>query len=422
MDKVEEIKEKAVYCLNCKTKPCQSGCPLGNDIPQFIQCIKEGKYEEAYKILSKTTVLESICGRICPHMSQCKGSCIRGIKGKPTSIGDLEAFIGDKAIKENYKLQDEKIVKNNKKVAIVGGGPAGITCSAFLAHKGYDVTIFEKYNELGGILVHGIPDFRLSKDTIELTINKVLNLGIKVEYNKELGKNLFIEELEEKYDAVFLAFGANIPLKMGIEGENLNGVYGGNELLEKNVHPNYENKKVAVIGGGNVAMDCARTIKRLGAKDVYIIYRRAEEQMPADKKEIEEAKKEGIEFLFQNNIIKVVPNSNNEVCKIECVKTKLVQKEGENRLSPVDIQGSNYLIDIDYVVMAIGSQVEKEVINKLNINVNKRGYIEVEENYKTSREKVFAGGDLIGQKATVAWAARAGRDAAEEIDKFLQSK
>lgn len=422
MDKIEEIKEKAIYCLNCKTKPCQSGCPLGNDIPQFIQYVKEEKYEEAYKVLSRTTVLESICGRICPHMSQCKGSCIRGIKGKPTSIGDLEAFIGDKAIEENYKLQDEEIVRNDKKVAVVGGGPAGITCSAFLARKGYNVTIFEKYNELGGILVHGIPDFRLSKNTINEAINKILNLGIKVEYNKELGRNISIEELEENYDAIFLAFGSNISLKMGIEGEDLNEVYGGNELLEKNIHPNYEGNKVAIIGGGNVAMDCARTIKRLGAKNVYIIYRRAEEQMPADKKEIEDAKKEGIEFLFQNNIIKIIPNTDNKVCKIECVKTELVQKEKDTRLSPVDIPGSNYLIDMDYVIMAIGSKAEKEVVDKLDLNTNKNGYIEVDENYRTSRMKVFAGGDLIGKKATVAWAARAGRDAAEEIDKFLENK
>ena len=312
-----EEKEIREYCLNCKVKPCSNnGCPLNNDIPSFIH---EEDYEKAFNILCNTTVLPAICGKICPHEKQCQGSCVRGIKSHPVPIGDMESIIGDMSIKNNYKIPkeiDEKLV--DKKVAVIGSGPAGLTCSAFLARKGVQVTLYEKYNELGGILVHGIPEFRLPKQTVKDTINKILDLGIKVELNKELGKNLNIEDLSGKYDAVFVGIGANIPSKMNIPGEDLEGVYGGNTLLETGNHPSYEGKTVAVIGGGNVAMDSARTIKRLGAKQVYVIYRRAEEQMPAERKEIESAKEEGIEFLFQNNIVKVLGNTHVE--KIECIK------------------------------------------------------------------------------------------------------
>lgn len=274
--------------------------------------------------------------------------------------------------------------------------------------------------DYGGILSHGIPEFRLEPDILEKTIKKILNLGIEVKYKQTLGKDFTLESLKEEYDAIFVAIGSNIPMKMNIEGENLKGVYGGNKLLEENNHPNYEEKKVAIIGGGNVAMDCARTIKRKGAKEVYVIYRRAEEQMPAERKEIEEAKKEGITFLFQNNIVKIISKENeNIVSKIECIKTELVQKEGELRLSPIDIEGSNYEMDMDYVIMAIGSSPEREIINKFNIKTNTKGYIEVDKNYMTSQEGIFAGGDIIGQKATVAWAARAGRNAAEAINEYL---
>lgn len=269
---MEEIQEKANYCLNCKVKPCSlKGCPLNNNIPDFIKEIKEENYKEAYKILCQTTVLPGVCGRICPHMKQCQGSCVRGIKGEPVNIGDLEAFVFDKAIEENLKLKDYMPQKTNeelksKKVAIIGGGPAGLTCSAFLAKEGIQVTIFEKYNYLGGILVHGIPNFRLDKNVVENTVKQILDLGVQVEYEMELGKNLKLEELENQFDAIFLCIGANKSGKMGVEGENLNGVFGGNELLEFNTHPNYTGKIVSVIGGGNVAMDCARTIKKLRSK------------------------------------------------------------------------------------------------------------------------------------------------------------
>ena len=415
----EKIQENAEYCLNCPMKPCSNkGCPLNNDIPTFIKLTKEGNIKEAYKVLLNTTVLGSICGRICPHMKQCEGSCVRGIKGKPVQIGEIESYVFDEALKNGWYKDIKKTDElEGKKVAVVGGGPAGLTCSSFLARSGAKVTIYEKYEKLGGILSHGIPDFRLDKDILNKTIEAILSFGIKVEYNKELVKDIKLEELEKNYDAVFLGFGANIPYKMNIEGEELDGVYGGNSLLEHNNHPSYKGKKVAVIGGGNVAMDCSRTIKRLGAENVYVIYRRAEKQMPAEQKEIEEAKKEGIEFLFQNNIVKIL--GNDKVEKIECIQTELVKKEGESREVPINIEGSNYQIDMDYVIMALGSNPEKEVVEKLGLKLNKWGYIEVDDKHRTSREKVYAGGDLAGDKGTVAWAARAGRDAAEEIKRNL---
>ena len=411
----EKIQSYTEYCLNCPVKPCSNkGCPLNNDIPTFIKLVKEGKIEEAYKILLETTVLGSICGRICPHMKQCEGSCVRGIKGEPVQIGEIEAFVFDEALKNKWYKNIEKTSEmQGKRIAVVGSGPAGLTCASFLARSGAEVTIYEKYDKLGGILRHGIPDFRLEKEILDKTIEAILDIGIKVEYNKELGKNIKLKDLEKEYNEIFLSFGANIPSKMNIEGEELRGVYGGNSLLEKGNHPSYKGKKVAVIGGGNVAMDCARTIKRLGANKVYVIYRRAEKQMPAEIKEIEEAKKEGVEFLFQNNIVKILGNE--QVEKIECIKTELVKKEGETREVPVNIEGSNYEMDIDYVVMAVGSSPEEELLEKLGLNLNKWGYIEVNQNKQTSKEKIYAGGDLAGNKGTVAWAARAGRDAAERI-------
>ena len=415
---MEQIKEKSNYCLNCPIKPCSNkGCPLGNDIPGFINAVKQEDYKKAYEILSETTVLQAICGRICPHTKQCEGSCIRGIKSNSVNIGELEAFIGDIAIKENYTISKPSTENKNKKIAIVGGGPAGLTASAFLLKKGYSVTLYEKYDYLGGLLVHGIPEFRLPKEIVRQTIQKIIDLGLVVKYNHELGTNIELKQLEKDYDAIFLAFGANITTKMGVEGEELQGVFGGNQLLERQNHPDYTNKKVAIIGGGNVAMDCARTIKMLGAQEVKVIYRRAEEQMPAEAKEIEEAKHEGIEFLFQNNIVKIL--GKDKVEQVELIKTELVQKEGETRKVPVNISNSNYVIDMDYIVMALGSEPDSFVKN-LELELNKWGYINIDEKNRTSNSKIFAGGDIAGCKGTVAWAARSGRDAANAIIEYLK--
>ena len=269
---MEKIQEKANYCLNCKIKPCsQKGCPLNNNIPDFIRAVKEEEYKKAYGILSQTTVLPGICGKICPHMKQCQGSCVRGIKSEPVSIGDIEEYIFQTAVDKKYELKDVISIQinenlKNKKVAVIGGGPAGLTCAAFLAKEGIQVTIYEKYDYLGGLLIHGIPNFRLDKEIVQETVRRILDLGIDVKYGQKLGENLKLDNLEKEYDAIFLAIGANKSGKMGVKGEKLDGVYGGNELLEYNLHPNYHGKIVSVIGGGNVAMDCSRTIKRLRSK------------------------------------------------------------------------------------------------------------------------------------------------------------
>lgn len=418
----DNIKQKAEYCLNCKNPQCRTGCPLGNNIPAFIQKVKEDNLEEAYKILCETTAIPAICGRICPHQKQCQGKCIRGIKSEPVSIGEIEAYVGDWALNNTNSLLNccKDIQEKNKKVAVIGGGPSGLTAAVFLRKNGYKVTIYEKQKDLGGILKRGIPEFRLSNEIVEKTIEQILALGIDVQCEKELGKNLYLVDLKKEYDAIYLSIGANIPRKMAIEGEELEGVYGGNSLLENQNHPDYTNKKVAIIGGGNVAMDCARTIKRMGAEQVVVIYRRSEAEMPAESKEISDAKKEGVEFLFLNNIVKIL--GTNKVEKIECIKTELVQKEGETRKSPVNIENSNYILNVDYVVMAVGGEVDKDLIEKCNISTTTKKYVQVNENNQTSDEKVFAGGDVVGQNSTVAWAASDGKNVASKIIKFLEEK
>lgn len=421
MQKIQKIRDEANYCLNCKVKPCsKKGCPLSNNIPEFIQQIKKENYEKAYEILSETTVLPGVCGKICPHFKQCQGSCIRGIKGEPVSIGKLESFVFEQAMEKGVTLKKcwEKQINQNKKeneqkrVAVIGGGPSGLTASAFLAKSGIKVTIYEKYSYLGGLLIYGIPEFRLPKQEVKKTINNILELGIEVKYNQELGKNLNLEDLKEEYDAILLGFGANVSCKMGVEGEKLQGVFGGNELLEYNRHPNYKGMYVAVIGGGNVAMDCARTIKRLGAKEVTVIYRRAREQMPAENKEIKDAMDEGIKFLFQNNIVKII--GNDKVKELELIETKLIQKDSETRLVPVNIENSNYKISMDYIVMALGSE-PATFVQKLGLKLDKWGNIKIDENYQTSDSKIYACGDLAGIRKTVAWAAYSGKEAANKI-------
>lgn len=354
METTENIKKYAQYCLNCKSKPCQKGCPLGNDIPEFISKIKEEKYEEAFNILQETTVLPAICGEICPHTKQCQGHCVRGIKGEPVQIGKLEAFVGEYANKnklEIKKLEDNK----NERVGIIGSGPAGLTAATYLAQRGYKVTIYERESKPGGILSYGIPEFRLKRETIQETIEKITDLGVKIKANAEIGKDINLSDVRKENDVIFFSIGSNVSSKMKIEGENLENVFGGNELLQKSNHPDYTGKDVAVVGGGNVAMDVARTIKRLGAKSVTVIYRREEKQMPAEEKEVEYAKKEGIQFLFKTKPVRIIGSK--KVEKIECIKTELVQSEDGRRPYPVDVEGSNYEIKMDYVIMAIGSRI-----------------------------------------------------------------
>lgn len=414
MENITEIQKLASQCLNCKTKPCTKGCPLGNDIPTFINYVKNGDLYNAYLTLNKTTIMPSICGRICPHSKQCQGNCVRSKLGAPVQIGRIEAFVGDYAIKNNYKVFDKIHEKNGKKVAIVGSGPSGLTCATWLAKYGYDVTIFEKERCLGGILTHGIPDFRLNKNLVKTNINRILGLGIKFKTSCSLGKNFSIDYLLKHYDYIYLALGANKPLFMGIDGENSNNVFGANDLLKYKSQPNFAGKTVCVIGGGNVAIDMAVTAKKCMAKNVYVIYRRSRAQMPAEPKEIENAIFEGVEFLFQTNILKIL-SKNNYVSQIECIKTELVSSPNSTRKVPINIENSNFLLNTDYVIMAIGSQTDLNTVNKLNLSISEKGYIKTDEKLMTSNERVFAGGDLIGTAGTVAWASRNGKDAANQI-------
>lgn len=407
------VVEEVDRCISCVNKPCQAKCPLQNDITEVIKLVKQNKYKEAYELLCNTTVLQAICGKICPHEKQCQSNCTRKYKSDAIQIGNIESLIGDMAIEQNWEIPMISDELKNKKIAIVGSGPAGLTCAAFLAREGASVTIYEKQQYLGGILRYGIPEFRLDKKLLDETIAKILSLGIEVKNNLTLGTDFTLDELEQKYDAVFLSVGANVSRKMNIPGEELKGVFGGNELLENNQHPNYLEKHVFVCGGGNVAMDTARTVNKLGANSVTIVYRRSEAEMPAEKKEIAEAKAEGIKFLFNTNIVKVIGKESVE--KIECVNT---QYENDKL---VNVKDSNYELNADYVLMAIGSMPQVGLLNELDIELTQKNYIKIDEAYKTSRPKTFAGGDLVGENSTVAWAARSGRNAANGIKNFLIS-
>ncbi|MBQ8300122.1 MAG: FAD-dependent oxidoreductase [Clostridia bacterium] len=408
----EKVNDELAKCYGCKNKPCQNKCPLGNDVTSIIGLIKEEKYEEAFELLSQTTVLPSICSRVCPHMKQCQSSCTAAFKGEAVNVGIIESFLGDMALENDWKFSKISDELKDKKIAIIGGGPAGLTVAAFLARNGASVTIFEKHENLGGILMYGIPDFRLDNDILYKAISKILELGIEVKVNSELGKDVFIDDLKGSFDAIFLGFGANVSNKMRIPGEDLNGVFGGNELLEYGNHPLYDGKNVYVCGGGNVAMDSARTIKKMGANNVTVVYRRSEEEMPAEKKEIAEAKAEGIKFLFHTNLIEIL--GDNSVNNVRCIKTAY---EGEKLKN---VPGTEFDLDANYVVMSIGASANSNLLKSLGLELNDKGYIKVNDNYRTSDEKVFAAGDLIGEKSTVAWASRSGRNAAESIKKYLQ--
>ena len=307
---MNKIKKLVDYCLNCPVKPCKKGCPLRNDIPSFVKLATEGNFLEAFSVLSETTVLTSICGRICPFERQCEGNCVRRLKGEPVQIGEIEAFIGDKAMKENYPLFSDMMENNGKKVAVVGAGPAGLSCAAFLRKLGYEVTIYEKHNYLGGLITYGIPDFRLDRGVCDKTFKRIINLGIQVKFNLELGKDISLKQLSDEYNAVFLAFGANVSKIPSIKGKNLENVYGANEFLESKRKIDLKGKNVIVVGGGDTAMDMARVAKRFGG-DVLVVYRNKEKMMKASKNEVAIAKKEKIEFMFNSNVKQIIADENN---------------------------------------------------------------------------------------------------------------
>lgn len=406
-----EVEIAVRKCMNCVTKPCQIGCPLNIDIPEFIKNFRNGNYEEAFKVLCKSTVLPSVCGKICPVDKQCQGSCAKKVSYDPVEIGKIESYIGDLALKNEWSLP--KKTKKNGKVAVIGSGPSGLTCAAFLAENGYQVTIYEKHDYLGGLLYHGIPKFRLDRELVQKMIKQILDLGINVKTNVSLGKDISLEELEKEYDAVFLGLGANLSKMMGLKGETLRGVYGANELLENLVHPDYSDKSVVVIGGGGVSIDMARTAIRMGAKEVGVIYRRSRNEMSAEMDDIKQAKKEKIKFLFQTNVIGI--NGEEEVKSIECVKTSLDKDK-----KAINVEGSNFTIDTDYVIMAVGSRADSNLLEKLKLDVKENGYLMVNTNNQTSNPKIFAAGDLTGAKSTVAWACRNGRDTAYSIMNFIK--
>lgn len=408
-----EVKIAASKCETCVTKPCQIGCPLNIDIPEFIENVKNNNYGEAFKVLCKSTVLPSVCGKICPVDKQCQGSCAKKVSYDPVEIGKIESYVGDLAVENGWKLPRKG--KKKERIAVIGSGPSGLTCAGFLAENGYQVTIYEKHEYLGGLLYHGIPKFRLNKELVYKVIKQILDLGIEVKTNVSLGKDISLKELEKENDAVFLGLGANVSKMMGLSGEELNGVYGANELLENLVQVDYTSKRVVVIGGGGVSIDMARTAIKEGASEVGIIYRRSRSEMSAEMNDIRAAKKEGIKFLFQTNVIKVI--GEDKVTGIECVKTTLDKEK-----KAINVEGSNFVIDTDVVIMAVGSRADSELLESLKLDVKENGYLMVNSNNQTSNPKIFAAGDLTGAKSTVAWACRNGRDTAYSIMKFLSKE
>ena len=431
----EEAMEEASRCLGCKKAKCVEGCPVSIHIPDFIHQVKEGNFEEAYRIISESSALPAICGRVCPQESQCEGKCIRGIKGEAVSIGKLERFVADWA-RENGIKPAAPPEKNGKKVAVIGSGPSGLTCAGDLAKMGYDVTIFEALHKAGGVLVYGIPEFRLPKSAVvEKEVENVKALGVKIETNVIIGKSTTIDELMDKegFEAVFIGSGAGLPMFMGIPGENANGVFSANEFLTRNNlmkafrddydTPIVHGKKVAVVGGGNVAMDAARTALRLGA-EVHIIYRRSEAELPARAEEVHHAKEEGIIFDLLTNPKEILVDENDWVKGIRVVKMELGEPDASGRRRPVEIPGSEYEIDVDTVIMSLGTSPNPLISSTtIGLDINKRKCIIAdEETGKTSKDGVYAGGDAVTGAATVILAMGAGKAAAKGIDEFLKNK
>ena len=429
----EMAMEEASRCLNCKNKPCVNGCPVNVRIPEFVAKVAEGKFEEAYEIITSTNSLPAISGRVCPQESQCEGKCVRGIKGESVSIGRLERFCADYHMKHsNAKAQRPQ--SNGKKVAVVGAGPSGLTCAGDLAKKGYEVTIFEAFHTAGGVLVYGIPEFRLPKAIVKKEVENLEDLGVEIKTNMVIGRVLSVDELFEMgYKAVFIGSGAGLPSFMGIEGEDLIGVYSANEYLTRtNLMKAYlddydtpiiESKSVAVVGGGNVAMDAARCAKRLGAENVYIVYRRGMDEMPARKEEVHHAMEEGIIFKNLNNPVKILGDENGRVRAMECVEMELGEPDDSGRRRPVVKEGSNFELPVDTVIMSIGTSPNPLIRSTTpGLDTNRRGCLVVnEETMQTTREGVYAGGDAVTGAATVILAMGAGKQAAKSIDEYLSN-
>lgn len=424
--------EEAKRCLNCKNKPCVTGCPVSVRIPEFIAKVAEGDFEGAYEIITSTNALPAVCGRVCPQENQCEGKCVRGIKGEPVAIGRLERFVADYMM--DKAAAAVKPEPNGHKVAVVGAGPSGLTCAGDLAKLGYQVTIFEAFHTAGGVLMYGIPEFRLPKAIVQKEITKLKNLGVEIMQDMVIGKVLSVDEIMDMgYEAVFIGSGAGLPRFMGIEGESLIGVCSANEYLTRiNLMKGYlddyatpviKSKSVAVVGGGNVAMDAARSALRMGAEHVYIVYRRSEAEMPARKEEVHHAKEEGVEFLNLNNPVRILADENGRVCAMECIKMELGEPDESGRRSPVPVEGSNYNLDVDTVIMSIGTSPNPLIRTTTHgLDANKRGCLIVNEDMLTTKEGVYAGGDAVTGAATVILAMGAGKTAAKSIDEYIKSK
>ena len=439
----ETAVDEALRCLSCKNMPCVSGCPVNIHIPEFIAKVKEGDFEGAYQVIHKTSSLPAVCGRVCPQETQCEAKCVRGIKGEPVGIGRLERFVADW---HNAHSDTAPTVapSNGHRVAIVGSGPSGLTCAGDLAKKGYKVTVFEALHTAGGVLVYGIPEFRLPKSIVRKEVENLIAMGVDVETNVVIGKTLTVDELFEKgFEAVFIGSGAGLPNFMGIPGESCKGVYSANEFLTRSNlmkayredpdTPIMKGGKVAVVGGGNVAMDAARTALRLGAEKVYIVYRRSMEELPARREEVEHAQEEGIEFLLLNNPVEILGYENPDdrrdpkngfVTGIKCIKMKLGEPDERGRRRPIPIEGSEFVLDVNTVIISIGTSPNPLIKSTTaGLEVNKHGGIIVEEaTGATTKEGVYAGGDAVTGAATVISAMGAGKTAAKAIDEYLSNK
>ena len=430
----EQAIDEATRCLSCKHKPCVTGCPVQIDIPAFVAKVAAGDFEAAYEIIHRSSSLPAVCGRVCPQETQCESKCVRGVKGEPVGIGRLERFVADWHMK-NAKESMSVPKPNGHKAAVIGAGPSGLTCAGDLAKMGYKVTVFEALHVAGGVLVYGITEFRLPKEIVRREIENLKALGVEVLTNAVIGKTMTVDELFDMgYEAVFIGSGAGLPRFMGIPGENYNGVYSANEFLtrinlmkaykEDSSTPILHSRSVAVVGGGNVAMDAARCAKRLGAEKVYIVYRRSMDEMPARREEVEHAEEEGIIFLTLNNPVEILGNDENFVTGMKCIKMELGEPDESGRRSPSPVEGSEYVLDVDSVIMSIGTSPNPLIRSTTEgLETNRRGCIVTDgEDGRTTREGVFAGGDAVTGAATVILAMGAGKNAAKAMDEYIKAK